>query len=119
MEEIILAILIILFVIIFGAIFRVFTMLAQTNAFVYELSNLVSRTFREYYKGENMEPIVTGQGIDILWKEDGESEFGNQGFISICVSDTTNVSSPIKDHKDADIIAGKIINIINDYIVEE
>ena len=66
-----------------------------------------------------MEPVVTGQGIDILWKEDGESEFENPGFISICVSDTTNVNSPIKDHKDADIIAGKIINIINDYIVEE
>ena len=38
MEEAILAILILLFIIIFGAIIKMFITLAQTNAFVYELS---------------------------------------------------------------------------------
>lgn len=110
----------ILIIIMIISIVKLYFNMTKMNFFVYELSNLVTRTFREYYKGENMEPVVTGRGIEILWKEDGEDCFSEDGFISIYVDGTSNnIKSPIKDHKDADIIAGKIINIINDYVVEK
>lgn len=106
-----------------GLIFSVvyfYNAINMLGAFSLELSDLVSRTFREYYKNENLEPVVVNNGIDIVWKGDVKGAFNednSMGFITILTNDA-NVNSPINDHKEADILAGKIIYIINEYIKE-
>ena len=95
-----------------------YNMIATTNMFLFELSGLVSRTFREYYKGEDMEPVVINNGIDLVWtgEVDGSRDPDNKmGFITI-MSNEGNINSPIKSVKEADIIAGKIMNVVYEYI---
>ena len=94
--------------------------ITSIQMFTMELTSLVTRTFREYYKGEDMEPVVINNGIDIVWKN-GNSKFFNedseQGFITIMIDGGVNgVNSPIQDVKEADILAGKIIKMINDFL---
>ena len=100
----------------FGVIY-LYSFCSSQNIILQELFNLVSRTFREYYKGEDMEPVVINNGIDIVWKGDvnGLHKDNELGFITI-MSNESNVNSPIKDSKEADIIAGKVIHIVNEYI---
>ena len=105
-------------IIVFGGIIvaYLYFAIATTNQFVFELSDLVSRTFREYYKGENIEPVMVNNGVDLIWNESSDPVKENaRGFITILTEDA-NVDSPIKDYKEADIIAGKISKVVNDYI---
>lgn len=94
--------------------------ISMLGTFSLELSDLVSRTFREYYKNENVEPVVVNNGVDIVWKGDVQGlrdEENQQGFITILTSDS-NVNSPINTYKEADILAGKIIYIVNEFVKE-
>lgn len=89
---------------------------SQSLAFQ-ELFALVSRTFREYYKGEDMEPVLINNGIDIVWNGDveGIKKDNKFGFITI-MSNEGSINSPIRDSKEADIIAGKVIHLVYEYI---
>lgn len=89
------------------------------TVFSLELSNLVSRTFKEYYKNENIEPVLINNGIDVVWRGEVEGmRLDNEmGFITILTNDA-NVNSPIHSQKEADIVAGKIIYIINEFVRE-
>ena len=100
--------------------FYLYGLIATQNQFVSEISSLVSRTFREYYKGEDIEPVVINNGIDLVWKGGVEGSFNEdnkQGFITIMTNDG-NINSPIRDLKEADIIGGKIIHMVYEYIKE-
>ncbi len=93
---------------------------SSQNLLLQELFALVSRTFREYYKGEDMEPVLINGGIDIVWRGDvkGIRKESEVGFITIFTNEGT-VNSPIQDQKEADIIAGKIIRMVYDYIKDK
>jgi len=100
--------------------FYLYGLIASQNQFMSEVSSLISRTFREYYKGEDIEPVVVNNGIDLVWKGDVEGSFdenNKQGFITIMTNDG-NINSPIRDLKEADIISGKIIHLVYEYIKE-
>ena len=110
--------LVFLIVICFGLFFYMYLYVSQMNVFISELSKLVSRTFREYYKGEDIEPVVINNGVDLIWKGDVPGSFNEdnkKGFITIMTNDG-NINSPIIDLKEADIIAGKISNVVYDYV---
>ena len=91
--------------------------LSSLNFLLRELFSLVSRTFREYYKGEDMEPVLINGGIDIVWRGDvdGMRNENELGFITIYTNEG-NINSPIKNQNEADIIAGKIIRMVYEYI---
>lgn len=115
---------IILFIIlcVTGAIlfFYLYILISSTNAFVFELSDLVSRTFRQFYANEDIEPVMVNNGIDLVWKGDVEGRFdedNKNGFITVLTNDS-NVNSPIIDIKDADILVGKLIPVIYEYVKE-
>ena len=112
------SILTVLFVIVFFMQFTLYNMCKLNYNNIFELAGLVTRTFREYYKGEDIEPVVINNGIDLIWKGDVEGSYNEnnvQGFITIMTNEG-NVNSPIKDTKEADILAGKIMNVVYDYI---
>ena len=94
--------------------------LSSLNFLLRELFSLVSRTFREYYKGEDMEPVLINGGIDIVWRGDvdGMRNENELGFITIYTNEG-NINSPIKNQNEADIIAGKIIRMVYEYIKDK
>lgn len=111
---------IILLVIMLILFFYLYNVVAINSTFLFELSDLVSRTFRQYYANEDIEPVLINNGIDLVWKGDVKGMFNEdnkQGFITILTNDS-NVNSPIIDAKDADILAGKLIPIIYEYVKE-
>lgn len=94
--------------------------LSSQQYFIAELSALVSRTFREFYKGEDIEPVVVNNSVDLVWKGEVQGIFNEdykQGFITILTNDSI-ANSPINDLKEADIIAGKIAHVVYEYIKE-
>lgn len=102
----------------FGISIYTYVCLGKVNYFISELSKMVSRTFREYYKGEDIEPMVINNGIDLVWKGDVEGSFNEnnkQGFITVMTNEG-NINSPINDVKEADVIAGKISHLVYEYI---
>lgn len=111
-------VLVVLFVIVFFIQFTLYNMCKINYNNIFELAGLVTRTFREYYKGEDIEPVVINNGIDLVWTGDVEGSYNEnntQGFITIMTNEG-NVNSPIKNTKEADILAGKIMNVVYDYI---
>lgn len=63
----------IVFILIFGVFilnliisFYLYGLIATQNHYMGEVSALISRTFREYYKGEDIEPVVINNGIDLV-----------------------------------------------------
>lgn len=112
------SILTVLFIIVFFMQYTLYNMCKINYNNIFELAGLITRTFREYYKGEDMEPVVINNGIDLVWTGDVEgshNENNTQGFITIMTNEG-NVNSPIKNTKEADILAGKIMNVVYDYI---
>lgn len=101
--------------------FYLYNVVAVNSQYVAELSKLVARTFREYYAKEDIEPIVINNGVDLVWKGSVEGSFNEDnknGFITIMTNEG-NINSPINDLKEADIIAGKISNLIYEYIQDK
>lgn len=118
MDFVLLGIVIFLFVIVMAAFAYLYNVVAVNSQFVFSLSDLVSRTFREYYANEDIEPVVINNGIDLVWSGDVEGTFNEDnkmGFITILTNES-NVNSPIVDVKEADLIASKITQIVNEYI---
>ena len=118
MDFTLLSIVIALFFIIIVLFFYLYNVVSVNSQYVFELSKLVSRTFKQYYAREDIEPVVINNGIDLVWKGDVEGTFNESnklGFIMITTNEG-NVNSPIRDIKEADIIASKITNVIYDYI---
>lgn len=118
MDFVLLGIVIVLFVIIMIAFAYLYNAVAVNSQFVFSLSDLVSRTFREYYANEDIEPVVINNGIDLVWSGDVEGTFNEDnkmGFITILTNES-NVNSPIVDIKEADLIASKVIQVVNEYV---
>ena len=118
MDFVLLGIVIILFIIVMVAFAYLYNAVAVNSQFVVSLSELVSRTFREYYANEDIEPVVINNGIDLVWSGDVEGTFNEDnkmGFITILTNESS-VNSPIVDVKEADLIASKITQIVNEYI---
>ena len=82
-DFILFAILGVFFVLIVGLFIYFYNVAATTNHFVIELSHLVSRTFREYYAGQDIEPVVVNNGIDLVWsgEVEGLPKDNKMGFI--------------------------------------
>lgn len=121
MDFSLLALIIVLFIIILLLFFYLYNVVATNSVFLFELSDLVSRTFRQYYANEDIEPVVVNNGVDLVWKGDVQGRFNEDnklGFITILTNDS-NVNSPIVDYKDADILAGKLIPVIYEYVKEK
>lgn len=121
MDLMLLGIVIILFIIIIVMFLYLYNVVAVNSRFVFELSDLVARTFREYYSNENLEPVVINNGIEIVWKGEvngARDENNKLGFITIVTNEYSNINSPINDHKEADVLAAKIIYVVNEYIRE-
>ena len=68
MDIILLSIVLFLFCVLLGIIFYVYSVIQDNYAYTDRLTRLVTRTFREYYKGEDIEPEVVGNAIDLVWK---------------------------------------------------
>lgn len=118
MDFVLLGIVITLFIIVMVAFAYLYNAVAINSQFVFSLSDLVSRTFREYYANEDIEPVVINNGIDLVWSGDVEGAFNEDnkmGFITILTNES-NVNSPIVDIKEADLIASKVIQIVNEYV---
>ena len=118
MDFVLLGIVIILFIIVMVAFAYLYNVVAINSQFVFSLSDLVSRTFREYYANEDIEPVVINNGIDLVWSGDVEGSFNEDnkmGFITILTNES-NVNSPIVDIKEADLIASKVIQVVNEYV---
>ena len=118
MDFVLLGIVIILFIIVMVAFAYLYNAVAINSQFVFSLSDLVSRTFREYYANEDIEPVVINNGIDLVWSGDVEGTFNEDnkmGFITILTNES-NVNSPIVDVKEADLIASKVIQVVNEYV---
>lgn len=118
MDFVLLGIVIVLFVIVMAAFAYLYNAVAINSQFVFSLSDLVSRTFREYYANEDIEPVVINNGIDLVWSGDVEGTFNEDnkmGFVTILTNES-NVNSPIIDIKEADLIASKVIQVVNEYV---
>ena len=118
MDFVLLGIVIVLFIIVMVAFAYLYNAVAINSQFVFSLSDLVSRTFREYYANEDIEPVVINNGIDLVWSGDVEGTFNEDnkmGFITILTNES-NVNSPIIDVKEADLIASKVIQVVNEYV---
>lgn len=118
MDFVLLGIVIVLFIIVMVAFAYLYNAVAINSQFVFSLSDLVSRTFREYYANEDIEPVVINNGIDLVWSGDVEGTFNEDnkmGFITILTNES-NVNSPIVDVKEADLIASKVIQVVNEYV---
>lgn len=120
MDVFLLGIVIFVFIFSVGMFGYLYNAISINSRFLFELSELVSRTFRQYYANEDIEPVVVNNGIDLVWsgKVDGTFDDENKlGFITI-LTNGANVNSPIRDHKEADILAGKILYVVHEYIKE-
>lgn len=118
MDFILLAIVCFLFIIVIVMFIWLYNVVAVNSKFLFELSDLVSRTFREYYANEDIEPVTINNGIDLVWKGKVDGYFdedSKRGFITIFTNDSY-ANSPINDYKEADVLAGKITHLVNDYI---
>ena len=89
--------------------------ISATNQFLAEMTDLVSRTFKQYYRTENIEPQVINNGYDLVWNPDNEDITNKPGFITIWTADST-IDSPIVDMKDADILGCKLIEVVEKHI---
>ena len=115
MELIILIIIGVLFLMVFGALFFIYGILRSHDILFAELTDLITRTFQQYYKTENIQPVMVNNGIDLIWNPDNEDVNKKRGFITIWTQDD-NEDSPIINMKDADILGGKIIDVVEKHI---
>ena len=70
MDFVLLGLVIVFFVILLIMVLYLFSLIQQNISFMVSLSDLVQRTFREYYKGQDIDIQVIGNGIDLVWKGD-------------------------------------------------
>ena len=105
-------------IILFGMIVFTYSAVTQTYDFSMELAELLSRTLKQYYQTENIEPQLINNGIDLIWNPDNEDTSTKRGFITVLTQDA-NIDSPIKDVKEADILCEKLLPVIEKHIQDE
>ena len=93
----------------------VFGQLNAINEFLMETTDLLQRTFTQYYKTENIEPRLVNGGYDLVWNPNNENIDSKNGFITIWTSES-HVDSPILDIKDADILGSEVIKVVEKHI---
>ena len=100
-----------------GISFYLYLCLLSTNQYIEEISKLLKRSFREYYKGKDIEPVVINNGIDLKWtgEVEGLKEDNELGFITIYTNDAT-LNSPLNSIQEADIVSEKVIRVVEEYI---
>ena len=111
-------IVIVAIMIVFSVIsFYLYLCLLSTNQYIEEISKLLKRSFREYYKGKDIEPIVINNGIDLKWtgEVEGLKEDNELGFITIYTNDAT-LNSPLNSIQEADVVSEKVIRVVEEYI---
>ena len=105
-------------IILFGMIVFTYSAVTQTYDFSMELAELLSRTLKQYYQTENIEPQLINNGIDLIWNPDNEDTSTKRGFITVLTQDA-NIDSPIKDVKEADILCEKLLPVVEKHIQDE
>lgn len=95
--------------------------LASLGNYVEDISKLLKRTFVEYYKGQDIEPIAIYNGIDLKWTGpvQGIRADNENGFITIRLHDNGAINSPLNELEEADILSEKIIATVYDYIKDK
>ena len=93
-----------------------YSLIANLYEYHQEMVELLSRTLKQYYKTENIEPVAVNNGIDLVWNPNNEDASKKRGFISIWYGENANVDSPLKNVKDADILSEKIIGVVEKHL---
>ena len=116
--DIMIIILIFADVFLFGMILFTYSAVTQAYDFSTELADLLSRTLKQYYQTENIEPQLINNGIDLVWNPNNEDTSAKRGFITVLTQDA-NIDSPIKDVKEADILCEKLLPVVDKHIQDE
>ena len=103
------------------AIVYLYFYLIHLGSYVEDISKLLKRTFVEYYKGQDIEPIAIYNGIDLKWNGEvkGFKAENDNGFITIRLHDNGSLNSPLNELEEADELSEKIIRIVYDYIKDK
>lgn len=110
-------ILVVLFVVaLFFVLWYMYSLIANLYEYHQEMVELLSRTLKQYYKTENIEPVAVNNGIDLVWNPNNEDASNKRGFISIWYGENANVDSPLKNVKDADILSEKVIGVVEKHL---
>jgi len=81
-----------------------------------QVVNLLSRTFKEYYKSEDIQPVAVNWGIDLIWKPtEGEGD-QKRGFITVFYGEDSGIDTPLKDVNEADELSSLFIPVIEKYL---
>ena len=92
--------------------------LTRMSSYVEEMAKLLKRTFVEYYKGEDIEPLAVYNGIDLKWngEVDGLKTDNENGFITIRLHDNGSVNSPLNELDEVDELSERIIRTVHDFM---
>lgn len=115
MDLTIICLMIVLTLLIIWSVF-LYIQIAGLAAWNEEVVELLRRTFKYYYKGENIEPRAVNWGIDLVWNPDNEDISNKNGFINIWYGSDSGFDTPIKDVVEADELAGKIIETVEKHL---
>ena len=85
--DIMIIILIFADVFLFGMILFTYSAVTQAYDFSKELADLLSRTLKQYYQTENIEPQLINNGIDLVWNPNNEDTSAKRGFITVLTQD--------------------------------
>jgi len=110
-------ILVVLFLIALAfVLWYMYSMILSLYEYHQEVVELLSRTLKQYYKTENIEPVAVNNGIDLVWNPNNEDSSKKRGFISIWYGENANVDTPLKNVKDADILSEKVIGVVEKHL---
>lgn len=110
-------ILVVLFLIALAfVLWYMYSMILNLYEYHQEVVELLSRTLKQYYKTENIEPVAVNNGIDLVWNPNNEDSSKKRGFISIWYGENANVDTPLKNVKDADILSEKVIGVVEKHL---
>lgn len=95
--------------------------LFQMHSYVEEMAKLLRRTFVEYYKGQDIEPLAIYNGIDLKWNGDvdGLRAENDNGFITIRLHDNGSINSPLNELDEADELSERIIRTVHDFMKDK
>ena len=117
MDSLTIIVIVAIMIVFSGLFFYLYLCLLSTNQYIEEISKLLKRSFREYYKGKDIEPVMINNGIDLKWtgEVEGLKEDNELGFITIYTNDA-NLNSPLNSIQEADMVSEKVIRVVEEYI---
>jgi len=105
------------FIIVFACLFILYRYLSSIDVYIGNMALLLERTFKQYYKTENIKPQGVNWGIDLIWNpNDNEESKEKKGFITIYYGEDSGIDSPIDDVAEADILGQKIIGVVEKHL---